>query len=401
MSKITQILSSKKFMMVLAFLGLYLLSTGISWAVFSYLREEPSIQFASDNLAESRSRINLDLPRTEECPINGGMFTQIERDIWEKRRPITVVLENHLDSRPTSGISRADVVYEAVSEGGITRFLAVFYCGTSAEDVKIAPVRSARVYYIDWAAEYGDKPIFMHVGGANNYSGSGDTTREARALELLETLGWRVPKGNDFDTTYDSGFPVFWRDYERLGRPLATEHTMVSALDSAYEEAERRSLGSKDEDGTDWDETFIPWKFIDGSSNGSPTATDISLEFWTDYEDYDVNWKYDREKNNYLRFNGGKEYIDMFDNSQVSASVVIVAFTRERGPVDRNKHLLYTTVGKGEALVFQNGEVIEGTWEKKTGTSRTKFFDESGKEISLVRGPIWIEIVPAGKEVTY
>ncbi|MFV1917544.1 MAG: DUF3048 domain-containing protein, partial [Patescibacteria group bacterium] len=277
-TKASNLFSSKGFMAIISFIGLYLLSTGSSWAIFSYLREDPISSLGGD----PRSRINLDLPKTEECPINGKMYTEPEREIWETRRPIAAIIENHEDSRPPSGLGRADVVYEAVAEGGITRFLSIFYCGAAAQDVQIAPVRSARVYYIDFAAEYGDRPIFMHVGGANDYDGFGSTVREARALELLESMGWRVAGGNDLDTTYNSGFPVFWRNYERLGRPVATEHTMMASLDAAYKEAQRRGFTAENPDSGNWDDNFVKWAFEDGSPAQSLDAGEISFEFWED-----------------------------------------------------------------------------------------------------------------------
>jgi len=405
LEKILNIVSSKKFVLVSGFLGLYLLSTGTSWAIFSYLGASPSQESASlSGLEDARSKINLELPRDSECPINGGMFTSVEKDIWEKRRPIAAIMENHIDSRPPSNLSRADVIYEAVAEGGITRFLAIFYCGAAAQDLKIAPVRSARVYFIDWAAEYGDKPIFMHVGGANDFAGTGETARAARALELLATLGWRVARGNDFDTTYDSGFPVFWRDYERLGRPVATEHTMTASLDAAYKEAEKRGFAAKDSEGISWDKNFVSWRFEDDKKVTPltpPEVTNISFGFWSNKPDYDVEWTYDAAENRYLRKNGGKEHLDLIDGNQLSAKNVVVMFVRERGSVDKNKHLLYTTIGSGRALVFQNGRVVEGTWNKDAREARTVLLDNSGKEILLTRGVSWIEIIPAGKKVDY
>lgn len=395
--KINQIISSKKFMLVASFLGLYLVVTGISLALFTFLKKAPA---TVSNTATSRSKINLNLPKTEVCPLNGAKFTKIEKDIWQGRRPITIMIENHADSRPPSGVSKADVVYEAVAEGGITRFLGIFYCGAAAEDVQIAPVRSARVYFIDFASEYGDKPIFMHVGGANDYGGFGDTVKEARALEELEKIGWRVPGGNDFDTTYDSGFPVFWRNYDRLSHPVATEHTMMASTDAAYQQAAKRDLGARDEDGIAWNKNFISWKFIDDKASGG-TATNISFNFWSSMPGYDVEWKYDAANNRYLRFNGGQAYTDFVTKEALSAKNVVIFFAKEKGPVDRNHHMLYTTEGTGKALVFQNGTVIEGTWEKDTRTSRTKFTDTSGKEIAFVRGPIWIEVIPAGNTVKY
>ena len=399
--KVLNILSSKKFIFVLGFIGLYLLSTGTSWAIFSYLRKSPVKEEESlTSLEEARLKISQELAKESECPINGGMFTEVEKAIWEKRRPIAAMIENHADSRPPSGLSRADVIYEAVAEGGITRFLAIFYCGAAAEDLKIAPVRSARIYFIDWAAEYGDKPIFMHVGGANNYSGSGDTAREARALELLETLGWRVAKGNDFDTTYDSGFPVFWRNYERLDHPVATEHTMMASLDAAYKQAEERGFLVEDNEGVRWDENFVSWKFTEENRENVDVGK-ISFGFWDNKPDYDVEWTYDAGSNNYLRKNGGKELTDLDTGNQLTSKNVVVMFVRERGPVDKNVHMLYTTIGSGQALVFSNGKAIEGTWNKNARDERTLFLDSSGKEIPLVRGVTWIEIIPAGKKVDY
>src|SRR3972149_3172416 len=69
-------------------------------------------------------------PKTEECPLNGAYYSQTQRQQWEKRRPLGVMVENSVDARPQSGLSKADVIFEAVAEGGITRFLSVFYCQT-------------------------------------------------------------------------------------------------------------------------------------------------------------------------------------------------------------------------------------------------------------------------------
>lgn len=240
----------------------------------------------------------------------------------------------------------------------------------------------------------------MHVGGANNYSGSGDTARDVRALETLESMGWRVPKGNDLDTTYDSGFPVFWRNYERLDHAVATEHTMMASLDAAFEEAEKRGWGAKNSKGIAWNKNFVSWKFVDDKVQ-TLTASDITFDFWQDKTDYSVKWKYDSTNNKYLRFNDGKEHIDLENKQQLNAKNVVILFAKERGPVDRNLHMFYTTIGTGKTLVFQNGIVIEGTWTKESATARTKFMDGKGKEISFVRGNIWIEVIPAGNKVSY
>lgn len=401
LDKISKFVTSKVFMTILTFLGIYLFSAGVSYAVFSYLVAKPTSPAVTGTGSSAQLSAIKAAPKTEVCPLNGEKYTKIEKNIWETRRPIAAMIENHVESRPPSGLSRADIVYEAVAEGGITRFLSIFYCGAAAQDVQIAPVRSARIYFVNYAAEYGNNPIFMHVGGANDYSGSGDTAPSVRALEALETIGWRVPGGNDFDTTYDSGFPVFWRNYDRLDHAVATEHTMMASLDAAYTEAAKRGFAAKDSKGVAWDQSFVSWKFIDDKPISSPNATDITFGFWDNMPDYNVEWKYDSSNNQYLRFDGGKAHIDLTNKQQLTAKDVVIIFAQETGPVDRNLHMFYTTIGTGNALVFQNGTVIKGTWEKDSATARTIFFDSAGKEISFVRGPIWLEVVPALNKVNY
>ncbi len=399
---------TKRATLIASFVGLFLISTGISILVFSYL----SPGGASITGLGKRSKINLNLPKTQECPINGMKFTKPEEDIWSERRPVVTMIENHADSRPQSGLSRADVVYEAVAEGGITRFMAVFYCGAAAEDVKVAPVRSVRIYFVNLTAGYGSFPIFLHQGGANNFCNTcpggvkprGQTDKTVDAYAALDKLGWRNGQhGNDMDGGFNIGFPVVERNQYRLSStPVAWEHSVVADMDEVYKEAAKRGFNFKDSDGTPWTKGFRKWIFQDGKAEGSPEAGEISFKFWDNWTDYDVSWKYDSSKNIYLRFNGDKAHKDWeFDKPQLSASNVVIMFAKEKGPVDTEHHLYYEVIGKGDAIVFQNGKAIKGTWRKETQLDREVFYDTNGKEISFVRGPIWIEVVPAGNQINY
>lgn len=400
----------KKIYIVLGILGLYLISTGVSWAVFSYLTSEPEIQLDQGDIKTSRSRINPNLPKTEICPINGKKFSKDERTIWEERRPITAIIENSEEARPQSGLSRADVVYEAVAEGGVTRFLAVFYCGAAAEDVKIAPLRSARIYFVNWAAGYGKSPIFLHIGGANNFCNTcpggvklrGQVAREVDAYAALDKLGWRAGQyGNDFDGGYNIGYPVIVRNQYRLTQePAKWEHSVEVSLDLAYQEAKKRNFEFKDKDNVSWNQNFKEWRFSEGKASPSSQASDISFSFWNNKPDYDIEWKYDSSANVYKRFNGGKAHIDWeFDKPQITASNLVIMFVKEKGPVDSEVHMFYENIGQGEALIFQNGEKIEATWKKVSQLDREVFYDKNGKEISFVEGNIWIEAVPKGNKI--
>jgi hypothetical protein len=380
---------------ILGGIALYLASTGISYAAFRFLGGEPAVSklVSPGAVKEVRSKVDLNAPKTEACPLNGKMFTKGERQIWEARRPLTVMIENHQEARPQSGVSKADIVYEAVAEGGITRFLAVFYCGASAEDVTIGPVRSARVYYLDWASEYGDYPLYAHVGGAN-------VPGPANALGQISKYGW-LSKGNDMNQ-FALGFPVFWRDYERIGHEVATEHTMYSTTDKLWEVAHTRKLDAADEEGNKWDKNFESWQFKDDADSGKRGSVGtIKFNFWGGYEEYAVEWQYNKDSNEYSRLNGGQPHTDLDNKEQLKAKTIVIQFAKQKGPIDEEKHLLYTTTGNGSAIVFEDGQAIKGTWKKESREDRTKFFDQGGKEIKLNKGPIWIEVVPVGQEISY
>ncbi len=341
-------------------------------------------------------------PKTEECPINGQMLSKSKREKWEKRRPMGIAIENSTDARPQSGLTSADVVYEAVAEGGITRFLGVYYCQDAPF---VGPVRSARVHFMTLLREYGDYPLYAHVGGANcdAETGSGCANgAKADALGLIRKLGWE--NYNDLNQ-FGVPFPYFWRDYERLPG-VATEHTVYSSTSKLWDFAKtKRELTDVDEDGVKWDENFTSWKFQDDAKAADRGATSkISFGFWDSFAStMNVTWNYDKTTNSYKRANGGKAHMDKNNGKQMTAKNVIIVFADESPANDgyEGGHILYDLTGTGDALVFQNGKAIEGTWSKDDAESRMVFYDEDDKEVEIVRGQVFVEVLPTGNEVTY
>lgn len=389
----------------LVFILAFSLSGGASYALTTYLYSPesggPLTPLATPSIGGG---LNIDpsAPKTSECPINGAMYTSAEEKVWQSRRPLVVMIENSIDSRPQSGLNSADVIYEVVAEGGITRFAAVFYCGIVARDTILGPVRSARTTYINLASEY-NYPLYTHVGGAN--CGSSDprtcnTDKRVQALEQINQYGWGGVKGNDLNQ-FSIGFPTFWRDYERLGRTVATEHTMYSSSEKLYKYASGRGWTNKSPDGKlDWKDKFVPFTFKDDAKEKGSVGK-VSFGFWESYHDFDVVWSYDGSTNSYTRENGGSAHKDLNNDSTLSAKVVVVQFTKELGPLDEHKHLLYEVIGTGKGLVFQDGAAIEATWSKKDRESRTVWTDAKGKKIAFNRGKIVFHILPADNTVTY
>ncbi len=333
-------------------------------------------------------------PKTEPCPLNGEMLTASDKAKWEKRRPLGIMVENHKDARPQSGLSSADIVYEAVAEGGITRFLTVFYCHDAPY---VGPVRSARMYFIKLLEGYGTNPLYAHVGGAN-------TPGPADALGYINNIDWG---GYNDLNQFSVPFPAFWRDYERLPG-VVTEHTVYTSTAKLWQYAkDKRGLTNVDDKGKAWNVGFTPWKFTDDAPMANRGSVNrIDFGFWTQFaSDYSVTWSYSKERNSYLRTNGGAPHIDKNTGKQLEAKDVIVVFAKE-SPVNdgypAGQHLLYGVIGSGNALVFQDGNAIKATWSKPTEESTMEFTDnKTGKEISMVRGKIFVEILPIGNTVTY
>lgn len=369
----------------------YLVFAGIFYFIFA--KSPLASQFTSPvpPATTEKGKIVFDetLPKTEPCPINGQKYSKQQKAWWEKHRPMGIMIENHESSRPQSGISSADITYEAVAEGGITRFLNIYYCQAP---VQVGPVRSARTYFLDFISEYGDSPLYVHVGGAN-------TPGPADALSQINRYGWG--SYNDMNQ-FSIGFPTFWRDYNRLGHATATEHTMYSTTDKLWKfAADERNLTNKDKNGTPWDKGFIPYEFKDDkASSGSQS---VHIEHWSDYKEYFVDWIFDAATNTYTRKNGGAIHVDKNTNKALSAKNIVVLYMVESSANDgyeNNVHLLYRTKGTGKALVFMDGKQTKATWSKKSREDKTIITDETGEEIKFNRGKIWFHILPLEGIVT-
>ena len=392
-------------------IALYLVSTGISYGLFSMTAQkviQPKVSTILTTPSKKPLRhfpIDPTVPNDQMCPLNGEMYTTKEKEIWEKRRPLAVMIENHVEARPQSGLSYADVVYESIAEGGISRFMAVFYCGVSTGNVLLAPVRSARTYYLPWVLEY--DALYNHVGGAGNCN---DDTVDERAKALCQIDQWRIKDMDQFGLPFKyqvsvgNKIPVCYRNADRLDHPVATEHSMVCATDGLYKFAElEKDWTNVDAKGISWDKKFEPWKFKDDAKESDRGAVgSISFVAWKGYEkDFGVQWIYDKATNSYKRNNGGVPHKDLESDEQLTAKTVIIQFAKETGPVDDHMHLLYNNTGTGTGLLFEDGKSEKITWEKDDRTSRTKFIGANGKEIQMTRGQIWIHMLPIGTTVTY
>src|SRR5258708_3626472 len=142
---------------LLLLLVLYIAATGVTYGVIAKVLKKSSAAPASSTSGDQTQQVadqkNGDQgtsalgklltvspsdPRDQICPLNGKKYTQAEKDRWSQRRPLAVMIENSPDARPQSGLTHADLAFEAMAEGGVTRFMAVFYCDVQTDDNTLA-----------------------------------------------------------------------------------------------------------------------------------------------------------------------------------------------------------------------------------------------------------------------
>jgi hypothetical protein len=320
-------------------------------------------------------------------PITGEIVPEDQAKDWINLRPIAVMMNNHIFARPMSGISDADVVYEIVAEGGITRFLGVFL---SKSPEKVGTIRSTREYYLVLVKELGDA-MLMHIG----YSPQALRAIETWPVRSLSRLGLNCeqvlndPKGENC-----------WRNLKRVESDVPWEHTAFGNIKELRKEGEEAGWGGNRE--------IKPWEFKDDTPPPANVAEcligecrPISIDFW--YRgDYTASFTYDKATNAYLRYTGFEDAentkpaptIDENTGQQVRVKNVVVQFVHEE-PIagDEKNRLSYRLEGSGQALVFIDGQVIKSNWTKAGRDERTFFYDLNGQQIKFNRGKFWVSVV--------
>lgn len=294
-------------------------------------------------------------PEPEPEPVYHSLLTGEEvKNEKDLLAPVTaIILENSPDARPQSGMKDAGVVYEAIAEGGITRFLAFYQ---NKKPKLVGPVRSLRTYFVDWVAPY-DASV-AHVGGSRN------------ALNEI-----RNGKYRDIDEFFNSG--TYWRATDRY------------APHNVYTNFERIEALNKSRGYTESKFTSFPRE--DGEPVKSPTASRIAINFSS--PTYNTAYTYNKDKNTYLRSMGGVAHKDR-EAGQITPSVVIALRVNMQHVMEDGYREQITTIGTGSAVLFQNGTAKEVTWRKASRLAPLRITDKEGKDIPLNRGQTWVAAVP-------
>jgi len=289
-------------------------------------------------------------------PLDGEAVGSASVDL----KPIATVMDNFFASRPLSGINSASVVYELPVEAKISRFLAIFRDDKLPN--KIGPIRSARPYLAELADEY--RAIFVHAGGS------------PQVLSELENNVYQVDNLDGLTTDQK----YFWRNQSR------------KAPYNLYISSEAISNFKQDKNISDKIDLF-PW-FFQAPANLTDQKQVVTISNYFE----PIVWRYDAKSIRYLRYliiNQQEEPCLDEEGQQIAARNLILQMTAVKSIDSLDRKEVDLSSG-GEAIIYQGGQKIEGTWQKKN--DRTRFYDSSGQEIEMFRGNSWIEIIPAVSE---
>ncbi len=288
-------------------------------------------------------------------------------------RPLAIMVQNSPQARPQSGLIYADIVFEAVSEFGVTRYVALY---SSYDAEIIGPARSARIYFAELAR--GFDPIYTFWG---TYPGG---------YAAIKQMGMDVLDANS--TAYVAHTTAGWRDSSRSS---ALEHTAF--IDTYGIKEDALAFGYSLEGGQS------PMKFKhDAGAVHRGDIEEIIVDFSS--QQYESGFFYDREANKYLKSLAGEPHIDYETGKQISLNNIIVMISDIEGPISSAGHMVVRTVGEheqGKAYYFLDGKVIEGTWGRDSISEPFQFHDDKGQQVLFNRGSTWVCIVGSVDRVSY
>lgn len=278
------------------------------------------------------------------------------------KRPLAIMVDNASNSRPQSGLEGANIVYEMLAEGGITRFLAIF---TTNEANRVGPIRSARPYFIVKALEH--NAIYVHAGESPE---AAIFIKEEKIDDINEMVH----------------FQPFWRITER--RP---PHNLYTSTERLREEAKKLGYIEMVNKGDYQFETDYK-EILSGKK-----VNKIVIKYNVNYT---VSYQYLPDSQRYFRFINGEPHIDAETKRQLQAKNIIIQFS-DKKVIDSEGRLAIDFIGKGSGLIFYNGQSEEITWSKETLRSKTYFYNKEGNRLAIQPGNVWIQIIHPDAEVNY
>ncbi|MHB9111253.1 MAG: DUF3048 domain-containing protein [Thermoleophilia bacterium] len=295
-------------------------------------------------------------PPEYRCPLDGSETTSFAAT---EKRPVLVQVDNAPAARPQSGLSMADIVYEAMAEGDVTRFSAIFAC---REVDSVGPVRSARLINLELVPEY--TALLANSGSSRGVSD---------ALEAAALPNINHPSYPD----------AYWRVDDRIA-----PHNMMTSTADIRAAAESSGIPA----------AYKVTSLIFKDDSPAPSVTNIGVPY---SGIVDVEYRYDPGTNGWLRSISGEPHMDALTGTQIAPRNVIIQYVNiSESDIEEdaggNMGLDFGLQGTGRVQVFRDGQLVEGAWERAGESSVTMYLDATGKPILLNRGLTFVQLVPVG-----
>lgn len=281
-----------------------------------------------------------------------------------EQRPLAIMFDNHPAAYPQTGMDGAVMVFEALAEYGLTRYMGVFVPGISPDREEIGAVRSARLYFVQWAM--GLSAVFVHAGGSPDSLALAESATEIVNMDALRRDGERY----------------FYRKRER--DPPHNLYTTSAEL--------QRFLAEQDAAVPDLSAQGFLFK-PDLPPDERPSSQRLSYYFI--HADDPAGWIYDPETNGYFRLRRNKPHVDGLTNQQLwFKNVVVMEVYETPVPGDDKGRIEQRVVGEGRARFFLDGHAYAGHWRKPAVAWPLRFYYADDTEVMFNVGPVWIVALP-------
>jgi len=289
------------------------------------------------------------------------------------RRPVAVVINNIPRALPQSGISQADILYEVVAEGGITRIVGIF---TDFDSEKIGPIRSTRDYFTNFAMDH--NAVLIHHGGSPQ--GYSEITRLG-----INNLDGMVLEGT-----------MFWRDPVRNSQSGMREHSSYTDAENIFTTVSNRNI---DMEVGDFENE--PFRFFAEPTKpeGGTEVIAVTVPFSNSKT---ARFVFDEETGNFRRYQNGQPQIDEETGEQLEVENVIIQKVNQSVIAgDEAGRIRVDLVGQGAGYLVTNGVYVPITWRKDSTHSPTQWFDASGEKLQINKGQTWVCVFQNTRQVQF
>jgi len=375
--KVLLIVLSVIIIIVLALLTLVFANRGENEYTAQYLADAASPSVSSSVSPSPKPTVTPHVtpsPMETATPYNGPVNPLTGLPVDEKavrNRPVALMINNLKTAQPQLGVSKADIIYEILVEGGITRMMALFQdiSGTGV----IGSIRSARPYFIDIANGY--EAIYIHAGG------SPDAYVKLKNIRISHLDGVNGGKQD-----------IFYRDKARQ-RKMGYEHSLVTTSDLISEYLPKYNFKLLHSDGFQNAITFAD----NAAPVGGATASNVTVHFSSSKK---TVFDYSEPEGMYYISQYGKPYADGNDDTKISVTNVLVLKTRIRViSGDTEGRIDVDTVGSGSGVFICGGKCTEIQWSRKNNDSQFAFTLTDGTPLTFGRGRTYICVIDKSNTV--